>query len=72
MFLGVHVSISGNIADSVTRAQKLGCSAMQIFSRNPRSWRQTKIKEEDCAEFKRRVKESNVKAVAVHVPYLPY
>ena len=36
--LGVHVSISGGIEKAVSRARELGCSAMQIFSRNPRGW----------------------------------
>ena len=36
--LGVHVSIAGGIDKAVERALELGCSAMQIFSRNPRGW----------------------------------
>jgi len=70
MYLGVHVSISGNIADSVARAEKLGCTAMQIFSRNPRSWRGAGLPEEDAAEFRRRIKLSSIRIVAVHAPYL--
>jgi len=70
MFLGVHVSISGKIYESVDRAAGLGCSAMQIFSRNPRQWRQLEIGEEDAREFRRRRKEQGIGVVVVHVPYL--
>lgn len=70
MYLGVHVSISGNIYEAPERAASLGCDAMQIFSRNPRQWRQTSISGKDSLEFKRRLKSSGIKVVAVHVPYL--
>lgn len=70
MYLGVHVSISGKIYESIDRAQALGCTAMQIFSRNPRQWRQHFPPQEDIQEFKRRRKASGIKVVAVHVPYL--
>ena len=70
MYLGVHVSISGNIYESIDRAQTLGCTAMQIFSRNPRQWRQLNLSAGDSLEFKRRRRKSQIKVVAVHVPYL--
>lgn len=70
MYLGVHVSISGKIYESIDRAEALGCTAMQIFSRNPRQWRQHSVSEEDALEFKRRRRASGVKIVAVHIPYL--
>lgn len=70
MYLGVHVSISGKIYESIDRAQALGCTAMQIFSRNPRQWRQHFPSQEDIQEFKRRRKASGIKVVAIHVPYL--
>ena len=70
MELGVHVSISGKIYESIDRAQALGCTAMQIFSRNPRQWRQLQLDEADVREFRRRLALSPVKIVCVHIPYL--
>ena len=70
MYLGVHVSISGKIYESIDRAKKLGCTAMQIFSRNPRQWRGLTLDEADALEFRRRRQASGIKVVAVHVPYL--
>lgn len=70
MYLGVHVSISGNIYEALDRAHILGCNAMQIFSRNPRQWRQLEISSEDISEFKKRRKQYNIECVVVHIPYL--
>ncbi len=70
MYLGIHVSISGKIYESIDRAEALGCTAMQIFSRNPRQWRGHSVSREDISEFKRRRKLSGVKIVAIHIPYL--
>ena len=70
MYLGVHVSISGKIHESIDRATALGCTAMQIFSRNPRQWRQLELEKDDGTEFRRKLRLSAIKIVAVHVPYL--
>ena len=70
MLLGVHVSIAGHISDAVTRAQALGCTAMQIFSRDPRQWRTSRISPADIAEFRKRRAGSGIKKVFVHAPYL--
>lgn len=70
MLIGVHVSISGKIYEAIDRAEALGCSAMQIFSRNPRQWRQKSIDPLDAEEFRQRRSRSGIDIVAVHVPYL--
>jgi deoxyribonuclease-4 len=70
MYLGVHVSIAGKIYESIDRAAALGCTAMQIFSRNPRQWRSLGLTREDTAEFVRRRRKAGIGVVAVHVPYL--
>jgi deoxyribonuclease-4 len=70
MRIGVHVSIAGNIYESVDRASALGCDTMQIFSRNPRGWLASSLSESDAAEFIRRRKKKGIFPVAVHIPYL--
>lgn len=70
MYLGVHVSISGKIHESIDRATALGCTAMQIFLRNPRQWRQFELGGDDRAEFRRKLRLSAIKVVAAHAPYL--
>lgn len=70
MILGVHVSTSGSVYEAIDRAEALGCTAMQIFSRNPRQWRKSTLPQEDIREFRSRRQKSGIKAVAVHMPYL--
>jgi deoxyribonuclease-4 len=70
MLLGVHVSISGHIYESINRAEALGCNTMQIFSRDSRQWRKLRIRPEDIEEFRKRRAKSNISAVFIHIPYL--
>ncbi|MFC1752734.1 deoxyribonuclease IV [Thermoproteota archaeon] len=70
MNLGVHVSAAGNIYEALDRAHGLKCNAMQIFSRNPRQWRQLKLTPNDVKEFRKRRKDYGIESVVVHVPYL--
>ena len=68
--LGVHVSISGGIEKAVTRARELGCSAMQIFSRNPRGWEASSLDPQSVRKFREEGRKSNIDPVVIHTPYL--
>lgn len=70
MRVGCHVSIGGNIYESVDRAAALGCDTMQIFSRNPRGWQVKPLAKADAEEFKRRRKAKGISPLIVHIPYL--
>jgi deoxyribonuclease-4 len=71
--MGFHVSIAGGISNSVNNAKKLGCSAFQIFSRNPRGWTAKPLPTDEVRSFKNRLCASGIekKSVVVHMPYLP-
>ncbi len=68
--LGAHVSIAGNIYESLDRAKCLGLTTMQIFSSNPRSWRVDKWQQSSIEEFKKRRVLYKINPVVVHIPYL--
>jgi len=70
MLLGVQVSIEGKIYEALSRARELGCNTMQIFSRNPKMWRDNFLEPQDIEEFKRRKEELNIKPIFIHIPYL--
>ncbi|OGW36593.1 MAG: hypothetical protein A2010_03210 [Nitrospirae bacterium GWD2_57_9] len=70
MKLGFHVSIAGGISRSVERAHDLGCTCMQIFSRNPRGWTVKSLDRQDVAEFKRAREKLEIAPVFVHTNYL--
>jgi deoxyribonuclease IV len=71
--VGFHVSITGGISNSVNNAEKLGCTAFQIFSRNPRGWAAKPLPRDEVDSFKNRLYASGIKktSVVVHMPYLP-
>jgi deoxyribonuclease IV len=71
--VGFHVSIAGGISNSVENAKKLGCTAFQIFSRNPRGWAAKPLPQDEVELFKNSLCASGIAktSVAVHMPYLP-
>jgi deoxyribonuclease-4 len=70
MKLGFHVSIAGGISQSVERAHDLGCTCMQIFSRNPRGWTVKPLDKNEIAEFKKSREKLEIAPVFVHTNYL--
>ncbi len=71
MKLGFHVSIAGSIDQAFDRAQLLGCTTFQIFTRNPRTWRSKPLIPDEVKAFHRKHKESGIVPVFSHMPYLP-
>jgi deoxyribonuclease-4 len=70
MRIGFHVSISGGFSLSAQRAFELGCTCMQIFSRNPRGWTVKPLDKDDVAEFKKLREQWDIGPVFVHTNYL--
>ena len=73
MQVGVHVSIAGSIDRSVDNAVETGCSAFQIFTRNPRGWAAKPLSSKDITSFKEKLAASKIdrQATVAHMPYLP-
>jgi deoxyribonuclease-4 len=70
--LGVHVSISGGVSNSPDKAYERGCTAFQIFTRNPRGWRYQELSVDEAEEFWEKVRRYGYdSSVASHMPYLP-
>jgi deoxyribonuclease-4 len=70
MKIGFHVSISGGFSLAVQRAFELGCTCMQIFSRNPRGWTVKPLDKNDIIEFKKLREKWDIGPVFVHTNYL--
>jgi deoxyribonuclease-4 len=69
--LGFHVSIAGSVDQSFDRAQLLGCTAFQIFTRNPRTWASKQLTNDEVKIFRRKHRETRIGPVFAHMPYLP-
>ncbi len=71
MRFGFHISISGGLNKVLERAKIRGCETIQIFSRNPRGWRYTKLNLSEVEIFKKAIAENGIYPLFVHMPYLP-
>ena len=73
MRVGMHVSIAGSIDRSVDNAVAMGCTAFQIFTRNPRGWNVKPLSSKDITTFKEKLTASKIDRFATvsHMPYLP-
>jgi len=73
MRMGFHVSIAGGISNSVGKAKNIGCTAFQIFSRNPRGWMAKALDPTDVELYRSKLDASGIDrdAVTMHMPYLP-
>lgn len=70
MYLGVHVRVSGGYAKAVAYARSLGCTAIQIFSSNPRSYRVGKLDRLALAAFAQERAAAGIARCAIHTSYL--
>ncbi|MCB9248183.1 MAG: deoxyribonuclease IV [Ignavibacteriales bacterium] len=68
--LGAHTSTSGGVSKAVERAEKLGFTAMQIFTKNNNRWFAKPLDEKEITKFKSKLENSNVKFVVAHDSYL--
>jgi deoxyribonuclease-4 len=68
--LGAHLSISGGLHNAVLEATSLGCTALQIFTKNATQWRERVPGAAEIAQFRAALAASPVRAVVVHAGYL--
>jgi len=69
MNIGCHVSIAKGIEKTPELAHKLGCEAMQIFTRSPSGGEFSEISDETAKKFKENCQKFGIKKVYVHTPY---
>ena len=55
--IGAHVSIAGGVQNAVANAVELGATAIGMFTRNQRIWKQRPLSEEDAAAFRDALRE---------------
>ncbi len=49
--LGAHVSIAGGVDKALARGETLGCTAIQIFTKNASQWKARPFKEQELRDF---------------------
>jgi deoxyribonuclease IV len=70
MLIGAHLSPAGGPAKAVERGVERGCRAIQIFNQNPRAWKPREYSDEEVADFREAMAESDVDALLIHAVYL--
>ncbi|MBS3944383.1 MAG: deoxyribonuclease IV [Melioribacter sp.] len=68
--IGAHTFVSGGPASAVDAADKLGFTAMQIFTKNNNQYFARDLTEEEITSFKEKLSNSNIKFVVSHDSYL--
>ncbi|MCW8859350.1 MAG: deoxyribonuclease IV [Deltaproteobacteria bacterium] len=70
LLLGTHVSIAGGIEKAIARGEAIGCTAIQIFTRNASRWESKPLEAEAVKSFRNALDKSRISYVAGHDSYL--
>jgi deoxyribonuclease-4 len=64
------MSTSGGVHTAVDRALSIGCTALQVFTKNNNQWSAKPLAEEEIENYKRRIAEATITPVMAHDSYL--
>ncbi len=67
--LGAHMSIGGGLYKALARGEALGCTAVQIFTRNATRWKSKPLSDKEIAKFKAERDRTGIRTI-VHDSYL--
>ena len=70
LLLGAHVSTSGGVSSALPRAEAIGATAIQIFTKVASQWREPAIDDEERARFRAERAASRVVHANAHDSYL--
>ncbi len=70
MLLGAHMSIAGGVDTAIDRGASIGCTAIQIFTKNNNQWHAAKLKPEEIKTFLEKKEAQKIKCVFAHDSYL--
>ncbi|MFN2528861.1 MAG: deoxyribonuclease IV [Candidatus Baltobacteraceae bacterium] len=70
MRLGIHVRTGGGYAAAMEHAKNAGCTALQIFSTNPRTYRVSPIDRASLESFRAMRDQAGIFPAAIHTSYL--
>ncbi len=59
-FVGAHVSIAGGVENAPLNAEKIGASALAMFTKNQRQWKAKPLAEENIRRFQANLKDVGI------------
>jgi len=69
-YLGAHMPTGKGLPDAIREGQRIGCTAIQVFTSSPRMWKSSPPTDEKAAAFREAVRETGITALASHDTYL--
>ena len=70
VLLGAHMSIAGGVHTAVDRATSIGCTALQVFTKNNNQWSGKPLTDDDIAQYKQKISAAGIDPVVSHDSYL--
>ena len=70
LLLGAHMSIAGGVHTAVDRATSVGCTALQVFTKNNNQWRGKPNTPEDIEKYRTKIAAAGIAPVVSHDSYL--
>jgi deoxyribonuclease IV len=70
MLLGAHVSIAGGVSKAVENGIRIGCDAIQLFTKNQRQWAAKPYPPEEVEAFRSAYAASGLQGLVAHATYL--
>lgn len=68
--LGAHFSIAKGLHHALFEAQRYGCGALQLFTKNATTWKERVLTPEETDRFEAARTQTGITAVAAHTSYL--
>jgi deoxyribonuclease-4 len=70
LLIGAHMSIAGGLELAFSRGEEVGCTAIQIFTKNANRWRGKPLTKETAQAFREAWRKSPIGPVIAHDTYL--
>ncbi len=70
ILIGAHMSVAGGLHTAFERAERVGCTALQIFTKNSNQWNDPEITPDDIEKYRQAGNKSKVRVVVSHDSYL--
>jgi len=71
VWLGAHIGIAEGLPEAAVTGHRIGCEAIQIFSKSPQMWSAAPLDPATAAAFREAVQREGLRTCAVHQSYLP-
>jgi len=70
VLLGAHMSAAGGVDKAILRGEKLGCTTIQMFTKNNNQWKSKPLSENEVEKFILLSRGSNINPIFAHTSYL--